>query len=447
MLYAITDIETTGSHASGNSIIEIGICVHNGKEVVREYHTLLDPGTRLPSFITALTHITDEMLVAAPTFSQIADELEEVLEGTVFVAHNVAFDYSFIRAEFAAIGRNWHSKRLCTVRLARKAFPGHASYSLGKICGLLDIHNEAAHRALGDARAAKNLFEKCIAILDEEVVKKMTSRIVGEVHLPPNLDKKEYERIPETTGVYYLLDEKGKPIYIGKARNLKKRVLQHFTTATAGKRNQDFMRQIHHLSFEETGTELIALLLEDFEIRKHWPEHNRAQKKQAQQIKVISYHDHAGYHRLAIQKSNKHVAALKTFSTLYAARIWLMDLAKEFEIDMRLLGLDMFDLSAEIDDNSSHNNKLNEALLAIQEREPTFIIKGNGRIENEYSYVMIKNGSLKGFCFLSNEINDLETIEDSLKLLPATETNSSIIAALCEKENMRSSQNQIVVRV
>lgn len=438
MLYAITDIETTGSYASGNSIIEIGICVHDGKQVVREYHTLLDPGVRLPAFITALTHIDDDMLKSAPTFPQIADALEEVLEGTVFVAHNVSFDYSFIKAEFAAIGRNWNSKRLCTVRLARKAFPGHRSYSLGNVCSLLGINNEAAHRALGDARAAKEVFEQCIAVLDESEINKMISRTTGEVHLPPNLDKKEYDALPEKAGVYFLMNEKGKPIYIGKARNLKKRVKQHFTTAAEGKRNQDFMRQIHHVSFEETGTELIALLLEDFEIRKHWPEHNRAQKKQAEQVHVIAYHDQVGYHRLAIQTGNKFVGSYKTFSTKFAARTWLMDMAGEFQIDMRLLGLDMFDIYAEADATEVHNAKLEEALNVMQQREPSFIIKGEGRSREEISYVVIRKGKLRGYTFLQDDIHQEDLIEESIKPLPSTETNAAIIASICERERLKN---------
>lgn len=442
-LYAITDIETTGSYAAGNSIIEIGICVHDGQQVVREYHTLLDPGRPLPKFITALTNIYDEMLQGAPSFHQIADELEEVLKDTVFVAHNVSFDYSFIRAEFAAIGRQWNSKRLCTVRLARKAFPGYRSYSLGNICSVLGIENEAAHRALGDARAAKDLFEKCLSVLSEQEISKMISRTSGEVHLPPNLSKHEYDALPEKAGVYYLLNEKGKPIYIGKARNLKKRVKQHFTNATEGKRNQDFMRQIHHVTFEETGTELIAYLLEDYEIRRYWPEHNRAQKKQPEQIHIIAYQDQNGYDRLAMQCGNKFVSSVKLFSTRYAARTWLMEMAQEFNLEMRLLGLDMFDMYAEPVSAEEHNERLAEALDAMLEREPSFIIKDRGRSEGEYSYVVIEKGKLKGYCFLDSDIQNEDVIRDSVKPLPPTETNASIIASFCERERLKKKSTQV----
>ncbi len=207
MLFAITDIETTGSHASGNSIIEIGICLHDGEKVIREFETLLDPGKRIPSFITALTGINDEMVNSAPTFDQVADTLEEIFSDAVFVAHNVNFDYSFIREEFAALGRQFNRPRLCTMRFARKAFPGLTSYGLGSVCKWLSIENETAHRALSDARAAMTLFEKSLEVLNHEELQKMINKNSGEIFLPPNLDKKEFTNIPEKPGVYYLLNE------------------------------------------------------------------------------------------------------------------------------------------------------------------------------------------------------------------------------------------------
>ena len=433
MLFAITDIETTGSHASGNSIIEIGVCVHDGEKVVREYHTLLDPGVLLPHFITSLTHITDDMLEGAPTFDQIADDLEEVLEGTIFVAHNVSFDHSFIRAEFNAIGRQWNPRRLCTVRLARKAFPGMPSYGLGNVCNWLGLTNEAAHRALGDARAAKDLFEKCIAILDPDEVSKMISKASGDVFLPANVDKNDFLALPEKAGVYYFLNEKGKPIYIGKAKNLKKRVRQHFSVEPEGKRMQAFMKEIHHISFDLTGTELIALLLEDREIRKHWPAYNRAQKNRVQKVHVVRYEDQKGYTRLAMQNSNKLIASHKSFSSTYTARAWLMEMAQEFALDMRLLGLDMFDIHAEIPTAEVHNNQLELALTELKKREPSFVLQANGRTDDEYSFILVRNGVLKGYSFLCSDNIDVDMIESSLEYLPPTETNASIISNLSER--------------
>lgn len=368
------------------------------------------------------------MLEGAPTFAQIADEIEELLDDAVFVAHNVSFDYSFIKAEFNAIGRPWHPSRVCTIRLARKAFPGLPSYGLGNVCNWLDITNENAHRALSDARATAILFEKSLAILEEDVVKKMIAKASGEVFLPPNLDKKEYTKVPEAPGVYYLLNEKGKPIYIGKAKNLKKRVKQHFTVQPESQRMQAFMKEIHHVSFELTGTELIALLLEDAEIRKHWPPYNSAQKRKAPKVHIVKYTDQSGLLRLATQSSHKIMSSHKSFSSHHSAKNWLMELAKEFDIDMRLLGLDMFDVNSTKEEKDVHNNKLFLALETLSSREPSFIIQAMGRDDDEYSYVVVKSGVLMGYCFLPPHVNDLDSIEFALKTLQPTEVNASIIS-------------------
>lgn len=430
MLFAITDIETTGSHAAGNSMIEIGIVLHDGQKVIREFETLLDPGVRLPAFITSLTGISDDMVEKAPTFSQIADDLEEIFENAIFVAHNVNFDYSFIKAEFNAIGRNFHMPKLCTMRLARKAFPGAPSYGLNNLCNWLGLVNETAHRALSDARAASEIFEKSKVLLDDDVISKMIGRSSGDVFLPPNLDKSEFAALPEKPGVYYLLNDKGKPIYIGKAMNLKKRVKQHFTTNTDSKRNQAFMKEIFHVSFELTGTELIAFLLEDAEIRKYWPAYNSAQKRKTPRVNVVRYMDQQGYDRLAIQESNKIIAAHKTFPSHYTARTWLMELAKEFDVDMRLLGLTMFDIHRDLPTPEEHNIVLDTALIELGKREPSFILQGEGRSEEEFSVVLVKSGVLKGFAFMPLDQCSIEEIESSLNVLPSTEVNASIIAMI-----------------
>ncbi|MFN0033327.1 MAG: exonuclease domain-containing protein [Flavobacteriales bacterium] len=438
MLYAITDIETTGSHASGNSITEIGICLHDGERIVREWHTLLNVGAPLPRYITALTGITSEMLEGAPTFADIADVLHELLEDTVFVAHNVQFDYSFIRAEFAAAGIKWQSRRLCTIKLARKAFPGAPSYALGNICNWLAIHNEQAHRALTDARAAAQVFAKATAVLDDDVVEKMISRGAPEIFLPPNLNRADYDALPEKPGVYYMLNEKGKPIYIGKAKNLKKRVQQHFTARPEAQRLQDFMREIRHVSYELTGTELIALLLEDHEIRQHWPRHNAAQKNRVNHQAIISYNDHKGYMRLANSAARTQTAAVKTFTTAYRAKEWLMKMATEFEIDMRLLGLDMFDVHAAWPDVDEHNHLLQQAIDAMQKREPSLAVRGSGRTPDEVSYIVVRQGRLMGYAFVSREVSDFALIESCVNKLPPTETNASIMRQLIENPEHHS---------
>lgn len=427
MRFAITDIETTGSHASGNSIIEIGVVVWDGSVVVEEFSSLVDPGVSVPSYISSLTGITTEMLNGAPTFLQIADKLEELFEGTIFVAHNVSFDYSFIRAEFAALGRNWNPTRLCTMRLARKVFPGQTSYGLNAICGWMGLVNEHAHRALSDAQVATEILRRCLPVLSAEELKKMLAKQNGVVFLPPNLPEEKFKALPESAGVYYMYNEKGKPIYIGKANNIKKRVKQHFTVNTESSRAQHFMREVRDIGFESTGNELLALLLEDAEIRKHWPPYNQAQKRKTRRTHIIKYVDQNGYYRLAAGTSDKLTGSVRSFASLSEASRWLYALAAEFSIDHRLLGLTMFDATAEFPQPDVHNSTLNEALLVMLERDPSYIIEGAGRTAGERAYVLVERGILRGYAFLDEESFHPDNLLFHLKPLSHSENTGAIL--------------------
>lgn len=432
MIYAITDIETTGSHASGNSVIEIAVVLFDGERITGEFSSLIDPGVPVPRFITALTGISTEMLEGAPTFDQVADQLEEIFEGAIFVAHNAGFDHSFLRAEFAAIGRNWNPPRLCTVRMARKAFPGQKSYGLNSICSWMGLVNEQAHRALSDARVATEILVRSLPLMSPGEMQKMLARNSGVVFLPPNLSEGVFHSLPEAPGVYYMMNDKGKPIYIGKAINIKKRVRQHFATHTESSRNQVFMRDVVDIGFELTGNELIALLLEDAEIRKHWPEQNSAQKRKTTRTVIISYHDHSGFRRLAFQTGSKSVGAVKTFASVQTARTWLHDMAAAFDLDQRLLGLSMFDASRNLPSPDEHNSALELALADFLSRDASYIIAANGRSEGEFGYVLVERGVLKGYAFLQDQIQTADDLLFHLKPLQHSENTSSILEAFIQ---------------
>lgn len=162
MKYAIVDIETTGGQATSSGITEIAIILHDGNEVMSEYHSVINPLRYIPAYITSLTGITNEMVLDAPAFEEVAAEVYEILKEAVFVAHNVHFDYSFINYNLQQAGYDLKVDKLCTVRLSRKIFPGLASYSLGNLCRSLDIDIMQRHRARGDARATCVLFEKML---------------------------------------------------------------------------------------------------------------------------------------------------------------------------------------------------------------------------------------------------------------------------------------------
>ncbi|RZK42719.1 MAG: 3'-5' exonuclease, partial [Hymenobacter sp.] len=166
-MYAIIDLETTGGQPANDRITELAIYVHDGQQVVDSYTTLVNPGRSIPPFITQLTGITNDMVAAAPRFHEVARKVVEMTEGCVFVAHNVRFDYSFLKKEFADLGYNYSRKTLCTVRLSRSLIPGQPSYSLGKLCQSIGIPLNGRHRAAGDAEATAILFSRLLRITQE----------------------------------------------------------------------------------------------------------------------------------------------------------------------------------------------------------------------------------------------------------------------------------------
>ena len=157
-MFAIIDIETTGSRHQFGQITEIAIFQHNGIEITGSYSTLIKPDMDIPLFITRLTGITNEMVRDAPRFYEVAKTIIELTAGRTFVAHNVHFDYNYLKEEYKRLGYNYYRKTICTVRLARQLLPGHKSYSLGKLCANLGIEINGRHRAAGDAYATAQLF-------------------------------------------------------------------------------------------------------------------------------------------------------------------------------------------------------------------------------------------------------------------------------------------------
>lgn len=162
-MFAIVDIETTGGIPEQAGITEIAIIRHDGHMATSEYHSLINPEQKIPSFITGITGISNAMVAHAPVFSEVADDLFSILNGLAFVAHNVHFDHGFIRHHLQKNGYRWQPPLFCTVQMGRRFLPGHASYSLGKLCASLGIALEDRHRALGDARATVRLFERILA--------------------------------------------------------------------------------------------------------------------------------------------------------------------------------------------------------------------------------------------------------------------------------------------
>lgn len=418
MEFAIVDIETTGSQFGPDKITEIGVIITDGIQELDRYETLINPESRIPKFITHLTGISEEMVADAPVFEDVAEELYQLLDNRIFVAHNVNFDYKIVKGHMEQCGYSMPSKRLCTVRLSRKIIPGYPSYSLGKLSASLGFTHLNAHRAMGDAEVTVELFHLLFNKNSGEIEYALKANS-KEATLPANLPKENYEKLPTEPGVYYFHDAKGKIIYIGKAKNLKKRVTSHFTgKSNIGKRG--FLENIFDVSYELTGNEVIASLLEDAEIKYYWPEFNRSQKSQIQKFGVYHYEDQGGNRRLGINKINGHYKGIMQFPTMSKARNWLLNKIEDYNLNPSMCGMSHFDNdSVTREEHEANLKKLLREFLAYEE---TIVWKGRGRDGNEEAFVLMENGIYKGYGFVDMSHSVTSVTELKSFIIPKHET-------------------------
>jgi len=417
--YAIVDIETTGGNASNSRITEIAIIIHDGTSIIDRYETLINPQKEIPPAIFALTGITNEMVTHAPIFDTVSEKILEMLTNRIFVAHNVNFDYSFVRHQLEEAGFKWTARKLCTVRAARKIRPGLPSYSLGNLCRSLDIQLENRHRAGGDADATAILFSLLLDWDSEKVIEKMIKKTAQDQRLPPNLPPEDFEQLPEKPGVYYFYNQDKKVIYIGKAINIKKRVASHFSGNSVKAQRQNFLREIYSISFEVSATELLALLLECSEIKHLWPTYNRALKRFEPKFGLYHYEARNGYKYLAVGKLNKFQSCLESFDNLHTGINLLLDLAKQFGIDHRFCkyGIQSEDgIFQSIDDKcfpsvAAHNENIEMAITHLQIQKQSFGIIDKGRSKEERSCIWVEKGHFYGMGYISSDIGITEPSE------------------------------------
>ena len=425
MIYTIIDVETTGK---SNRLTEISIFKFDGDTVIDEFTSLVNPITFIPAHITALTGIDNNLVANAPLFEDIAQNILDITEDTVFVAHNVNFDYNAINGEFKKLGIEFNRKKLCTVRLSRRLLPGHRSYSLGKLCKFLNIDLVGRHRARGDAEATVILFQLLLKQSEAEVVfKEFLNKNSREATLPPNLPKKTFEALPDTAGVYYFKNKKGQVIYVGKAINIKKRVLSHFYSKT--KKAQDMVRETGDIDFETSGSELVALLMEDAAIKHHFPIYNKVAKRTPQSFSIVSYQDRKGIIHLASNKGGLIPNPIVTFYSLREVRAFLEKLCTKYNLCPKYCHLqeavsecshykltECKGICRDEETVENYNNRVLEAIYDISNQKKDLILKEKGRTQNEEAFVIIKEGEYIGYGFIEKEvqINHAEELEDFL---------------------------------
>ncbi|WP_298498014.1 exonuclease domain-containing protein [uncultured Algibacter sp.] len=425
MIYTIIDVETSGR---SNKLTEISIFKYDGSKIIDEFTSLINPELYIPDYITALTGIDNSMVANAPTFSEIANTILSFTKDCIFVAHNVNFDYNAIRNEFKAINIVFNRKKLCTIRLARKLIPGHKSYSLGKLCKALNIRIVGRHRARGDAEATVILFKMLLNQENAEIVfNDFLKKSSKEATLPSHLSTSVFNNLPNTPGVYYFKNKKGKIIYVGKAKDIKKRVLSHFYSKA--KKSLAMCRETADIDFTLSGTELIALLMEDAAIKQHYPEFNQVSKRTPKMYAIFSYTDRKGIIHIAYNTLKATPNPILTLNSITDCREQIEKICSQFELCPKYYHLQ--DTVAKCNHFKIHtckgicedqetfkqyNKRVINAIESLNNNLKDVILKQKGRHEREDAFIMIEKGTYLGYGFIdkNEHINNTEDLETFL---------------------------------
>ena len=444
-MYAILDIETTGGQFNEEGITEIAIYKFDGHEIVDQFISLVNPEIPIQPFVVKLTGINDAMLRSAPKFFEVAKRIIEMTNDCVLVAHNAEFDYRILRTEFRRLGYDFKQKTLCTVELSKKLLPEQTSHSLGKLVRALGIPMADRHRASGDALATVKLFQLLLAKDIEKVILKELIKSEIQKGITPKLHV-IIDNLPSKTGVYYIHNEGGKLIYIGKSKNIKKRINQHFTGIDV--KSIKIQREVFSVTYEETGSELIALLKESEEIKIHKPIYNRAQRKSVFNIALYIEADKKGYLNLKLQKTDGRRKEITSFSTLQEAQNALFRITSAYKLCQKFTGLyitkeSCFQYKIKECDGAcigeispeEYNLRVQEFITQNSFENQNMIVTDRGRNQSERSAVLIENGIYKGYAFydLNYQIQNIEILKNILIPMQNNRDTKNIIQSHIRK--------------
>ena len=448
-MYAVVDVETTGGKYNEEGITEIAIYKYDGNEIVDQFISLVNPERPIQPFVVQLTGINEKMLRNAPKFYEIAKRIIEITEGCTLVAHNASFDYRMLCTEFNRLGFSYERPTLCTVSLSKKLIPEQASYKLGKLVRALGIPLSDRHRAAGDARATVKLLK---LLLDKDSEK----TIVKEVLRTKDQDKVArkfqafMEQVKPVTGVYYLHNQKGDVIYIGKSLNMRKRVNQHFT----GKSRKALKIQLetHSVSTEETGSELIALLKEIDEIQLHKPKHNRVHKNDRIRFGLQQGVSSTGYRFLRIVHAADGTNYITTFKNLNNARKTLYFFTHKYTLCLKYVGLESpKEACSDVEINKClgacteketverYNERVQQCVDQLRFSSPNLLIVDKGRSHDERSIILIQDTEYKGFGYadLNYQINNLDMVKTIITPMKNSRAARHILQSFIRKNKVK----------
>lgn len=339
------DIETTGGSLRYDRVIEVGILRVEDGIVTKTYRSLIDPGRHVPDEIFALTNIPRGELSVAPTFRELASEIAEILEDAVFVAHNVRFDYCFLKSEFKRFGINFSPKQICTVKLSRKLFPGYRHHNLDSIIQRMGFEVENRHRAFDDAEVLWKFYQAILKSFPEDKVVEAVNNILKRPSIPVKIPQQILDNLPDTPGVYIFYGEQGMPLYVGKSINIRTRVLSHFSADHISGTELKIAQQVETIETIETAGELGALIKESSLVKELQPLYNRKLRHANALIALKWVKGEHSYDRVEFVEAHEVSPdeldlVLGVFKSQKQAKGFLMMLAKEHTLCEKLLGVE-----------------------------------------------------------------------------------------------------------
>jgi len=341
----ILDIETTGGSHLFDRITEIALVRIENGEIVDTWQSLINPERSIPSSITVLTGISDAMVKDAPTFAEIAPTLYQYLEGLPLAAHNVRFDYGFLKAEYQRINATLMLKTLCTVKLSRRMFPDYKGHGLDAIMRRHGLTTKARHRAMGDVILVLEYLEVAKRALGSvRVLEEINYQSRGP-SLPTWIDSSLLDKIPDSPGVYLFFGDTDLPIYIGKSVKLRSRILNHFSSDHSSSKEMKIAQEVKHVEWIETAGELGALLLESKLVKERQPVYNRMlrRNRQLQSIRLGETLDQTPWiSYVSVDEFDPSYFNLLygMFRTKRAAVEAIRQIAVDYKLCPRLLGLE-----------------------------------------------------------------------------------------------------------
>lgn len=391
-VFSIVDVETTGGSIQYDGVIEIGIIQVKNGEIFNEYRSFFKPRRKLSPWISELTGITEQHLHKAPKFKDEAQKIFEMLDGTIFVAHNARFDYSFVKQELKRSDLIFNTSILCTVRLSRKLFPEYKKHSLDALIERFGLSCEHRHRAYDDALMVKKFIDLLPKFHSEEKIVDEVKRLLKQYVVPSKVPEHLIKDLPQCPGIYKFFGPEGALLYVGKSINIRERVFSHFAETRENSKELKMFQELEHIDWQETYGELGALLLEAATIKAEHPLHNRRMTRMKKMTLMTRTTEKSGYfginlHYAEVIDPSESEHVLGIFRSVKQAEEFLDKVSKKNNLCPKVLGL-------EKTQGSCFLHRLGKCEGACVGSESTALF--NRRFESSFEEVRIKSWPFSG---------------------------------------------------